>query len=175
VSPQFHIVHDDLFTTVPNAETGGLLQPVNVTEQRWRHLLESGYEDYVDAEGNDGDELNEEWLTGAERDLREERRRLQRERRIELFREITRPYPRGVQPVEMQERQQQAITEAPLPATTVLPQIFTPAAESDDELENNNTHPQPDVEPDVEPVVHPQVVRFVEPIVQEQEQNQVTR
>ena len=44
ISPQFHVVYDDLFTTVPNAENGGVLDLENFCEASWRMLIESGVE-----------------------------------------------------------------------------------------------------------------------------------
>lgn len=81
ISPQYHIVHNDLYTTVPNAEIGSLLQPAHITQQSWHRLLESGYEDYI------------------ERQLRQEQQLLQRERRQRLYHELNRLPVQGVQPV----------------------------------------------------------------------------
>jgi hypothetical protein len=48
VSPQYHVVYDDEFTTVPNSESGGLLngaRPFNADE--WHRLVEAGIERVV--------------------------------------------------------------------------------------------------------------------------------
>jgi hypothetical protein len=45
VSPQYHVVYDDEFTTVPNAESGGLFnaeRPFDAAQ--WQHLVEAGAE-----------------------------------------------------------------------------------------------------------------------------------
>ena len=48
VSPQYHVVYDDLFTTVPNAESGGLLDLQNFNVASWNRLIESGLERHID-------------------------------------------------------------------------------------------------------------------------------
>jgi hypothetical protein len=64
----------NLFTTVPNAETGGLLNPNDFDANSWRRLVESGAERYVfDEEDENGvpvplSELDEEWLSERERE-----------------------------------------------------------------------------------------------------------
>jgi hypothetical protein len=55
VSPQYHVVYDDEFTTVPNSESGGLLngtRPFNADE--WHRLVEAGIERVI---ANDDDVL----------------------------------------------------------------------------------------------------------------------
>ena len=82
VSPQYHVVIDDLFTTVPNAEQGGLYDPITFDADRWASLLETGYERHLDADpatwrrqnGPNGPTLADDWLTGPERRVRRVRR-----------------------------------------------------------------------------------------------------
>ena len=88
VSPQFHVVYDDLFTTVPNAEHGGVLELENFREERWRTLIQSGVERTVNVREYDHDgrliplpTLDDEWLTPAEIRLRDAARRFRRARR----------------------------------------------------------------------------------------------
>jgi hypothetical protein len=50
VSPQFHVVYDDLFSTVPNAETGGLFDLERFQSQSWSHLIAVGSERYLEEE-----------------------------------------------------------------------------------------------------------------------------
>jgi hypothetical protein len=45
VSPQYHVMYDDLFSTVPNAETGGILD--HCWEHNWHKILQSGVEHYI--------------------------------------------------------------------------------------------------------------------------------
>ena len=51
ISPQFHCVYDDLFTTVPNADSGGLFDPNVFDATSWARLIESGVERVVDDDG----------------------------------------------------------------------------------------------------------------------------
>jgi hypothetical protein len=84
VSPQFHVVYDDFFTSVPNAEHGGLFEIPDFDANLWEKLVESGHERYLD-EG-DGDRLpplHDSWLTPAERNLRVLVRHRRREARRE--------------------------------------------------------------------------------------------
>ena len=42
ISPQYHVVYDDLFTTVPNADAGGLLDMPAFDAHSWEQLLMTG-------------------------------------------------------------------------------------------------------------------------------------
>jgi hypothetical protein len=87
VSPQYHVVYDDLFTTVPNAESGGLLDLPNFNVLSWNQLIESGLERHVDDIEYDRQgqrllpELHDDWLTTFERRLRNETRATRRRQR----------------------------------------------------------------------------------------------
>jgi hypothetical protein len=87
VSPQYHVVYDDLFTTVPNAESGGLLDLQNFNADSWSRLIESGLERVIDDIEYDRrgrrllPELHDDWLTDFERRLRHDRRAIRRRRR----------------------------------------------------------------------------------------------
>jgi hypothetical protein len=61
VSPQFHCVYDDLFSTVPNAESGGLFLNDHDTFdiKKWNRLLQSGHELSIEQEW-DVPELDDE-------------------------------------------------------------------------------------------------------------------
>jgi len=48
ISPQFHCVYDDYFTTVPNAGSTGLFDPALFDADSWTRLLESGCERTLD-------------------------------------------------------------------------------------------------------------------------------
>jgi hypothetical protein len=84
ISPQFHVVYDDLFSSVPNAEAGGVLELEQFREASWRTILESGHERILYREfGPDGrlippPSLSDEWLTPAEIRLREMSRNVRR-------------------------------------------------------------------------------------------------
>jgi hypothetical protein len=82
------VVYDDLFTTVLNAEHGGVLELENFREERWRTLIQSGVQRTGNVREYDHDgrliplpTLNDEWLTPAEIRLRDASRRFQRARR----------------------------------------------------------------------------------------------
>lgn len=83
VSPQYHVVIDDLFTTVPNADQGGLFDVADFDATTWNRLVETGYEQHLDedglASGNRHDRRNRptlanEWLNPVERRARKSRR-----------------------------------------------------------------------------------------------------
>src|SRR5210317_1014932 len=107
ISNQYHFVCDDHFSTVPNADAGGQLNPPPFNVQIWHHLLETGYENYVGTLDRDENNrplvqpLDDEWLTPAERALRLQRRMTIRQRRLdELLRQQQRtraPAPGGNQ------------------------------------------------------------------------------
>ena len=67
VSPQYHCVYDELFTTVPNADPGGLAnQPPLFDQVTWERMLENGYERILDIADDNGNaigqpELDAEW------------------------------------------------------------------------------------------------------------------
>mmetsp|Transcript_15060 Transcript_15060/g.36762 ORF Transcript_15060/g.36762 Transcript_15060/m.36762 type:complete len:970 (-) Transcript_15060:1237-4146(-) len=79
VSPQYHVVVDDLYTTVPNADHGGLYDVREFNADTWQSLLESGYEQHLDddelANGNRRNRptLANEWLNPVERRARKSR------------------------------------------------------------------------------------------------------
>ena len=76
MSPQYHVVYDDLFTTVPNAESGGLLNLQNFNADSWNRLIETDLERVIDNSKYDRcgrrllPELHDDWLTDFERRLR---------------------------------------------------------------------------------------------------------
>jgi hypothetical protein len=88
VSPQFHVIYDDLYSTVPNAETGGILDLDHFLADNWAKLVESGSERALEEPDFDSagqrlplPELHDEWLTSAEQRLREQARETRRRRR----------------------------------------------------------------------------------------------
>ena len=77
VSPQFHVVYDDLFSSVPNAETGGALQPDVFTGPIWDSLLSTGLERLDDGDYDGEPEpppLHHDWLTNDELDALQRQR-----------------------------------------------------------------------------------------------------
>ena len=66
ISPQYHVIYDDLFATVPNAESGGRLEPT-LDGSFWRQLIATGYESLLPADEDDPlPDLHPDWLTDAE-------------------------------------------------------------------------------------------------------------
>ena len=64
ISPQFHCVYDDLFTTVPNAEAGGLFDVTTFDAESWNRLIESGLERTLDDdEALELPDLHPDWLS----------------------------------------------------------------------------------------------------------------
>ena len=88
IGAEYHVVVDDLFTTVPNVDCGGLYDPVTFDSERWQKLLSSGYEKHFDEEdfANSGRRnlpiLHDDWLTGPERRVRRVRRASRDARRL---------------------------------------------------------------------------------------------
>ena len=77
VSPQYHVVYDDLFSSVPSAETGGALQPDVFHGSFWDQLVASGLERLDD--GDYADEpvpppLHHDWMTNDELDALQRQR-----------------------------------------------------------------------------------------------------
>ena len=71
ISPQYHVIYDDLFSSVPNAESSGLPSAPEFTGDFWRRLLETGLESVLpDADEDPVPTLHPDWLTDAERTAR---------------------------------------------------------------------------------------------------------
>ena len=67
VSPQFHLVFDDKFTSVNNLESAGLVDPARFDADHWERIIESGHELYLDLNEPDVPDLDDTWLTPNER------------------------------------------------------------------------------------------------------------
>jgi hypothetical protein len=76
VSPQFHLVFDDKFTTISNLENSGLVDPAHFDADKWETLVETGYELSIDPEDGNLPEIDDSWLSPNERMIRQERRKL---------------------------------------------------------------------------------------------------
>jgi len=74
ISPKYYFVYDILFSTVSNSE-GGLGQDGIFDPIKWNQLIHSGYERGYQPEYDEngrllpGPVLQDEWLSGAEKDL----------------------------------------------------------------------------------------------------------
>jgi hypothetical protein len=68
----YHVVYDDLFTTLPNEYTGGILDGMPFNPQSWSKIVWSGLERYIDPddEAESGTtqipSLDREWLSDEE-------------------------------------------------------------------------------------------------------------
>ena len=80
ISPQFHVVFDDKFTTVPNHEGGGLVDPSRFDADHWERIVETGLELYLDPEEPTLPDLDDSWLTPHERRIRLDRQQQRRAR-----------------------------------------------------------------------------------------------
>ncbi len=66
ISPQYHCVYDDLYSTVPNADTGGLVDVDQFRADKWDELVTAGTERLpVDPEDPLPD-LHPDWLSPSE-------------------------------------------------------------------------------------------------------------
>ena len=66
ISPQYHVIYDDVFFMVPSAESGGTLEPALVGPF-WCKLIATGYESLLPDEDDDPlPDLHPDWLTDAE-------------------------------------------------------------------------------------------------------------
>ena len=83
ISPQFHMVFDDKFTTVTNTEGGGLVNPTRFDADHWERIIETGYESYLDPLEADLPDLDDSWLTPHERQIRIDRTFNRRARRMQ--------------------------------------------------------------------------------------------
>ena len=88
ISPQFHVVHNDLFTSVPNVDSGGLSTEGVMNLEQWESLIECGRERFVDEDHPTRlPSLSDDWLTDREIDARNDNRQLrEQERHLESIR-----------------------------------------------------------------------------------------
>ena len=82
MSPQYHVVYDDTFSSVPNAESGGINKEAEITAEHWKEMTIKGLERSLpdpDPELNEMvPPLADEWLEPKEilnRNIRRERRK----------------------------------------------------------------------------------------------------
>ena len=47
ILPQYHVIYDDLFTTVPNAESGGIFHDTPLMQDHWEQIVTSSHERIV--------------------------------------------------------------------------------------------------------------------------------
>ena len=64
---QFHVVCDDLFSSAPNVDSGGLSTDGVITQDQWDTLIQCGRERFVDEDNpNRLPLLSNDWLTERE-------------------------------------------------------------------------------------------------------------
>jgi hypothetical protein len=86
ISPQYHVVYDDLFTTVPNYQNGGLLDLPSFDANSWNQLVTTGLERHLDSIEYDPrgrqilPKLHDDWLLSVERRIRNDTRAQRRRR-----------------------------------------------------------------------------------------------
>lgn len=66
VSPQYHVVYDDQFTSVPNSDSGGIFQDRPFDADSWDELIRSGLEHIFDPDNSNRPPLHDDWLTPQE-------------------------------------------------------------------------------------------------------------
>ena len=59
VSPQYHVVYDDLFQTIPNVENGGIDSQEHPENINWDELISTSREFYLETEYNENGEVME--------------------------------------------------------------------------------------------------------------------
>ena len=66
ISPQYHVIYDDRFSTVPNSESGGMLEP-ELDGNFWCKLITTGYKSLLHDDDDESlPDLHPDWLTDAE-------------------------------------------------------------------------------------------------------------
>jgi len=80
VSPQYHVIYDDKFTSVPNSESGGILNDKEFTQSEWLSLIQTGSEKVVIEPKTSvplerAPSLHDDWLTDKEIHFRNQNRR----------------------------------------------------------------------------------------------------
>jgi hypothetical protein len=147
VSPQFHVIYDDLFTTVPNAETGGIFDLENFQSQSWARLLSGGSELYIEEEFDERGnripppELHDDWLTPGERRVRDEARRT---RLLRHAGSGTRLAPEGdggddVEAIPVPVPMLMEPQQVPVPVEETHDDDFPPDDDHFDEVDDNGT------------------------------------
>ena len=121
VSPQFHVVYDERFSTVPNTDHGGPANPDHFNEVEWARLIETGHEHlYNDAESqqeiNELPPLHPEWLEPHEV-VEREQQRIEREQRQRLLNR------QSIEPIRLQPPSEQTTIQVQNPPVNPEPTI----------------------------------------------------
>lgn len=150
VSPQYHVVYDDQFSTVSNVGGGEFFDDETVLSRVWDRLVEAGCERIAEQEYDEFGrllplpDLSDDWLSPAERRLRDVRRTTRRYRR-QLERRIGRRHSGPTSAPEGDGGRGSGV--GPAPSTVDSPS--TAAQPSQDEQNANDMNDEPDIERDV--------------------------
>jgi hypothetical protein len=83
ILPQYHVVYDDLLTSVPNSESGGIFDTADFTAASWEQLIAYGLEHHIPDNPQDRlPSLGDTWLTPAKQELRFRLRHTRHGRRL---------------------------------------------------------------------------------------------
>jgi len=147
VSPQFHCVYDDQFSTVSSVPVEGALDDELFYRMDWTSLVEAGCERIIDDEFDlrsnrqQLPELSDEWLTPAERRVRQISRQQRRNRRFPIPATQRRSGPVSApegdgrrEMVESEMTPSRSPVAAMLPDTLPDPDDATSASSDDDDL-----------------------------------------
>lgn len=96
ISPQYHVVYDDQFTTVPNAASGGIFQNQPFDAASWDTLVSSGLEYVYNPDSAEPPQLHDDWLTPDERLHRNRQRENRPQRQVARDRQVA--VPEGAAP-----------------------------------------------------------------------------
>ena len=141
VSPQFHVVYDDQFSTVSSVPVGDELTDDLFLSTDWAKLVEAGCERVLDEDFDERGhliptpELSDEWLTPAERRLRTLSRQRRRHHRMPRVQLRTRPGPISAPEGEAASVESDTGPPAP-PIVDALPPTLQPSTATTDDDES---------------------------------------
>ena len=172
ISPQFHLVFDDKFTTIYNPEGHGLVNPTRFDADTWERLIETGYEMSLDSEEDIIPQMDDSWLTPHERRIRLDRQAVRRARQQEI-RDMLQDQQHDATSADRNATSQGTIRQVQVPATTEVrrenptqnPTVHDTTGMGWHDVEVNE--PRPQDEDDLSIVEDPRVEPTEEPAVPE--------
>ena len=156
ISPQYHVVYDNLFTTVPNAESGGLFNTDEFDQATWERLVQSSLERYADPDETTLPPLDPEWIDNDPEAQRLQEALRRRQLRLERYhrRAEQRANQRRFAPTQQRE------TRQPMPRYHIPPPRTDPDGATHDpgghDTEAEAEPPDPDPDPDPDPELYPE-------------------
>lgn len=141
VTPQYHVVYDDMYTTVPNAQD---MTPFNA--EVWNNLIQFGLERSID-DDNFSPPLAPDWLTPQELEQQNREMAAQRHARIPTV-QLPATVPEGDETDGPAQRPLQSEPVRTEPEIIVLP----PTVAAEPEGEPANRRADPEGEPAIQPV-----------------------